>query len=225
MKKTTEDLTLIGKTFGKLKIVGREKYGKKLRVVVQCFCGHQYSAQLGNIKINKWGCRSCMLRDKPTPINITHNKTSIPEYEVWRGMRQRCTNSKTRSFKSYGGRGIKVDPSWNCFDQFYRDMGNRPSSKYSLERIDNNKNYSKQNCRWATHKDQARNKRNTTFIKINDIIMTKTDWCDWIGINGCTVNTRQIRGMPLNLAIFTPINKKPNLKYLQHIESFEVFKK
>lgn len=84
----------------------------------------------------------------------------IPEYEVWVGIKKRCFNSKIRQYKDYGGRGITVCNEWvNSFESFYKDMGPRPSSKYSLDRIDNNGNYEPSNCRWTTRFIQAINKR------------------------------------------------------------------
>lgn len=76
----------------------------------------------------------------------------------WRAMRQRCMNSKHASWEYYGGRGIKVCPSWNSFEQFLADMGTRPRGK-TLDRIDPDGNYTPANCRWATKKKQANNKR------------------------------------------------------------------
>lgn len=81
------------------------------------------------------------------------------EYYIWSAMVQRCTNSKNKSYKNYGGRGIGVSKEWLIFDNFIVDMGIRPSKNLTLERRDNNKDYTKSNCIWATRTDQARNKR------------------------------------------------------------------
>jgi hypothetical protein len=91
-----------------------------------------------------------------------HRKTNptdrTPTYNSWRKMRERCTNPNQQGYDNYGGRGIRVDPSWQSFQQFLTDMGERPYGK-TLDRVDPHKDYGSQNCRWATAKQQARNKR------------------------------------------------------------------
>ena len=86
-------------------------------------------------------------------------KSKIPEYNIWQGMWQRCTNPQNHSWKYYGGRGISVAPEWMDFKVFIHNMGFRPSPRHSLDRIDNDRNYEPGNCRWALPNVQALNKR------------------------------------------------------------------
>jgi hypothetical protein len=92
--------------------------------------------------------------------NNMHGLSKIPEYSVWQNIISRCYNSKNKSYKDYGGRGITICSRWlESFYNFYTDMGCRPSSKHEIDRINNNGSYQKNNCRWATRTKNARNKR------------------------------------------------------------------
>ena len=95
-------------------------------------------------------------------VNKTHgeSKTRSVEYGTWSRVKTRCYNQKSKDYKDYGGRGIKMCDSWlNSYESFLRDMGRRPKGRYSLDRINVNGNYEPSNCRWATDKEQANNKR------------------------------------------------------------------
>lgn len=89
----------------------------------------------------------------------THGLSYTPEYRVWAEMLQRCNNPNNPRYNDYGGRGIKVCKEWNRFINFYNDMGPRPSNRHSLDRIDNDGDYTPSNCRWATSKQQIYNRR------------------------------------------------------------------
>jgi hypothetical protein len=100
----------------------------------------------------------------PAHGSYKHGETNSIEYRTWCGMKQRCLNPKSKAYPFYGGRGITIDPAWMDFRQFLADMGRRPPPKpngqtYSIERVDNNKGYSADNCIWATRARQLFNKR------------------------------------------------------------------
>ncbi len=147
--KSLGDLT--GKRFGMLVVVKRDY---RFIWLCQCDCGtvcrvRSYNLCNGNTK--SCGCQRVKHR------HTTHTTVS-PTYSVWRSMIQRCTNTKVNSYKLYGGRGITVCERWSDFSNFVADMGERPPG-LSLDRRDNDKGYSKANCRWATAAEQTANRR------------------------------------------------------------------
>ena len=97
-------------------------------------------------------CRSIYMKQ--------YRKSKPPEYRIWMGLRERCNCPTNKAYKYYGGRGIDVCKRWDNFNTFMSDMGSRPSSDYDIDRIDNDKGYSPDNCRWATRTQNARNKGN-----------------------------------------------------------------
>lgn len=106
----------------------------------------------------------------------THGMYESPEYRVWITMKARCLNPKRSNYKNYGGRGITVCPRWvQSFESFYADMGAKPSPSHTLDRIDNDKNYEPENCRWSTPKEQQNNRRNTIWVVYRGRTMSLED--------------------------------------------------
>lgn len=100
----------------------------------------------------------CLQREQVTARATKHNGYRTPEYLIWNSMRQRCDNPNNPAFHYYGGRGIRYQESWKLFKNFIEDMGARPSPDLSLDRIDPDGPYSKDNCRWATRLQQNQNR-------------------------------------------------------------------
>jgi hypothetical protein len=115
---------------------------------------------------------------------------------IWRQMKARCFNLKTFNYFRYGGRGITVCENWISFDNFLKDMGSSYQRGLTLERINNNENYSKENCKWATYKEQANNRRSgsgkvaTQFFTFNGLTKSLQDWADYLGIKRGTLAQR-----------------------------------
>jgi len=149
----------IGKKFHKLTII---EVLKKRKVMCICDCGNKVSVFLNNITRTNPNTTSCGCVHKKfmrKRFEDSHKKTGTRIYRIWTNMKTRCSNSKSDKYKWYGARGITVCKSWENFVNFYHDMGEPPTDKHTLDRIDNNGNYSMKNCKWSTMKEQCKNRR------------------------------------------------------------------
>ena len=144
--------------------------------------------------------------------NVTHDRSHTLEYQSWVGMRSRCYNEKDTSYSNYGKRGIIVCEAWlESFDSFYADMGDIPKDghRYSIERRDNNKSYTPDNCYWATYTEQANNRRNNINLTYIGRTQTLAQWCEELGLNRGTVWSRlKKRKWSVERTLSTPARKK-----------------
>lgn len=127
-----------------------------------------------------------------------------PEYSIWVSMKQRCLNPKSQQYKNYGARGIQICSNWLMFEGFYKDMGDRPSEKHSLGRINNDKGYNISNCRWETKEQQDNNKRANVFWEYNSVKLTISQWAKIIGLKTDTLWKRVNSGWSIEKALTTP---------------------
>jgi len=199
----------IGQRFGRLVItavVSRASSGAA-RVTCKCDCGLSKVVQVGHLvtgNIRSCGCfRKEAMSSFAKARFTTHGGIGSREYRTWDCMLQRCTNTSLECYASYGGRGISVCESWKSFENFYADMGPRPDG-CSLDRIDNNGNYCKENCRWATRKEQSRNTSRNVVIEHNGKSQTLTDWAEESGIHKSTLTYRLRSGWPIEKALTAP---------------------
>ena len=142
------------------------------------------------------------MRNKMT----THRMSRTPEYYSWRAMKIRCFNPNYPRYSDWGGRGITVCDRWkNSFENFLADMGTKPSPKHSLDRIDNNADYSPKNCRWATKAEQQNNQRSNRLITIGNETYTIAQWTKKMNIGEQVIFMRLKAGWSDYDAVMTPV--------------------
>ncbi len=152
----------------------------------------------------------------------THGLSGTKEYEAYRKMIDRCYNVKNAAYYNYGGRGIKVSLEWqgeNGPQQFYKDLGKCPDN-FSLDRIDNNGDYSKENCRWATNKEQQNNTRYNIQLEYNNKKITVQELAILANIKETLVYDRIVRGWSIDRIVNTP--PKPQNKRMIVIDGEEI---
>jgi len=135
----------------------------------------------------------------------THGMSETPEYYAWKEMKQRCFNPNHKAYSNYGDRGITVCDRWLNSDNFLTDMGSRPTAKHSLDRINNDGDYSPKNCKWSTKAEQENNKRTNRLITIDGKTLNIAQWTKEMGFGRNVIRDRLNLGWSEYDAVMTPV--------------------
>lgn len=202
-----------GDRYGRLVVIERasakSRTDTNARWFCRCDCGRgvvAYGQDLGRGRHKSCGCLNA-------ERIIQHGMSHSHVYRVWQAMLQRCENPNNPAYSNYGGRGIAVCERWHRFENFFADMGNRPVG-YSLDRKENDEGYCKENCRWATTTQQARNKQKSRVIEYQGEKATLAEWAQRKGMGWYTLRSRlDYNGWDIEKALNEPLSRAKLYSY------------
>lgn len=200
----------VGNRYGRLvaiKFVDYDAAYSRSRWLFRCDCGNEavvFTTSVRRGLTQSCGCLHEEVLARARGWNASHKMTGSAEYRCWNALLNRCRNKNNKDYARYGGRGIKVCARWLKFENFYADMGPRPSPAHSIDRYpDKNGDYAPSNCRWATAKEQANNRRvprrgSTIFVTFKGKRTSLISACEQSGVKYVTAYWRLAHGWPLN---------------------------
>lgn len=199
----------VGDRLGRLVMIERIKNEKgRIVWVSKCDCGVTKSIRQNHLLSGMTTSCGCVSRDRTSQRSRKHGHTvgrlQSKTYRTWCGMLRRCRNKNVIGYENYGGRGISVCERWLTFENFLADMGEPPSSKHSIDRIDHDGNYEPTNCRWATAVEQNNNTRSNRVVLLIDERDTLANWCGRLGLNYNAVRQRLAAGWSAERSLLTP---------------------
>jgi len=206
-RRETSNRTLInlhGKRFGRLLVKKRigVKHGAALWRC-QCDCGNSKMSSSADLRSGHTTSCGCLNKERLT----THNMSYTRQYKTWRGILERCQNINHAQYNEYGGRGIIVCEKWQTFEGFWEDMQEGYQDNLTIDRKDNNKGYYKENCRWATKKQQANNRRNSIYLTYQGETKTVSEWAETLGLTQNTIRLRLKRYSDINKILDKRVRK------------------
>ena len=202
-----------GDRFGRLVIeceLPRNKHGRRM-FKCRCDCGGFRTTRQDSLVTGRTTSCGCKHRERAKTLAKTyltaHGHHGSPEYVSWRAMKTRCLNPNHEWFDRYSKLGICEE--WiEDFEKFLSDVGHRPSSEHTLERIDNNKGYFPGNVKWATRKEQARNTRSSRIVTVEGVSRTVTEWSEITGVPATAIFKRLDAGRDPKEAVWKPSRRK-----------------
>lgn len=192
--------------FGRWTVVRLSAYSRRGREYWDCVCDCGTTRPVCGFDLVKQTSKGCGCRRNEVSADLkrTHGRSGTAYYQVWREMKNRCSNPSVPSFADYGGRGIKVCERWQKFENFLADMGERPKGAL-IDRINNDGDYEPANCRWATRVESANNTRGNRPVEFNGERLTVAQWSRKIGLRQSTLWSRLFRyHWPVEKALVTP---------------------
>lgn len=193
-----KQIDLAGKKFGRLtalKVSDRPKSGTPYYWHCVCECGSEVEVVSQSLRRGSTTSCGCYQRERVKVQRSEYTAVGFrdhPLHVVWLGMIQRCNNPRSKAYKDYGGRGIAICERWKRFENFAADMGDRPDGM-TIERVDVNGNYEPGNCKWATHLEQVRNRRVTTYVELDGERVSLSECAERFGISKVTLRWRLYR--------------------------------
>ena len=196
-------IDLTGMRFGCL-VVQQRHQTRPIMWMCVCDCGKQSSVPTGRLRSGNTRSCGCRKREVLGASTTVHGMHGTRTYRIWKAMLTRCRNPRAKQYKDYGGRGITVCIRWETFANFLADMGEAPLDG-SIERIDNEKGYASENCRWATRAEQNRNARSNIRVTIGRETRVVAEWARMHGIRKSVAYARIARGWSLVDACTRPV--------------------
>lgn len=203
-----KDLT--GQKFGKL--VAIERYVKQGQSwwICKCDCGNIKNARASSLVYGAVKSCGCYQRECTSEANRKHGESGTRLYKIWKHMKGRCLCKNDKDYSLYGGRGISICENWEKSYENFRSWAIQSgySEKLTLDRVDVDGDYSPENCRWATVKEQANNKRTNIYVTLGNETHTLSEWGEINGISYATIDKRRRYGWINEAAVSTPVRKR-----------------
>lgn len=204
---------ITNRRFGRLVALSWERvlYANRMQVLwtCRCDCGETIRPTSSSLKRGAVKSCGCLNVEETVARSRTHGMRHSPIYNVWTGMRARCGNPNDISYPNYGGRGIAVCERWQSFENFFADMGERPSAAHQIDRIDNDGNYEPGNCRWSDRVEQGTNRRNNVLLTHNGRTQTVAQWSRDLHISQIVLRRRISLGWPVDRVLTEPVRTAP----------------
>ena len=207
-------IDLTGQRFGRL-VVEKYAYTNNCLAVWLCLCdcGNRTKVLAKSLRSGNTKSCGCFRKEVQKSVNTTHGMTRTPLYNSWRGMKERCEKPNHQEYHRYGGRGISFCPEWSDFNTFKEwALSNGYRKGLMIDRIDNNGNYSPDNCKWSDWLEQANNKINNHFIDYNGQIKTLAEWARFFNMPYSMLRSRIYDGWSIERAFNTPPGAKTGPK-------------
>lgn len=205
--KVKKRIDLSGKKFHRWTVISLSEITPAYQAMWNCVCQCGTRAVIRSSSLTTGNSKSCGCHrdDVLRRMSTRHGRSETKAWYAWSRLFQRCYNKGNHAYPTYGARGIKVCKRWKKFENFYADMGEPPSGVHSIDRIDVNGHYTPSNCRWATQKEQANNRRSNTWLTAFGRTQTIAQWSDELGIKRATICQRIARGAATHEEALRPL--------------------
>jgi len=208
----TKLIDLTGQRFGRLVVLERAENAKDGSICwkCKCDCGKIIVTRANSLRMNRTKSCGCLQKEY---FKTSHKESKTKFYKLWHGIIERCENSTNGSYKNYGAKGITICEEWHNYENFKNwALNNGYKEGLSIDRIDNNKGYYPENCRWVTFIKQQNNKKDNHYITYNGKTQSISDWARELGTKYYTIHARIKRGWTEEEAISIPIGCSKNKK-------------